>query len=128
MRVVFPVPAMPSTMITVGFFLVVAPLLLAVECTYVGASASRTTGGSTAVGPSICVSLLRRTPGPYWAQRTHTRRCSQRVTRSQHPAVKQVQTPNPKLVAVCVGMGTAGRCIRRVKLTGFLSVLRWCSP
>jgi hypothetical protein len=113
------------------------------------------------------------------AQRTHTRRCSQRGSRSQPPAAgEQCCAPNPPCFGfqqsggeqlperrhplgrervsppalqtlqypvlgsavrvaafqtlswwrVCVGMGTAGRCLRRVKLTGFMSVLLWCAP
>lgn len=49
MRDVLPVPAMPSTMITVGFFF--PALVLAVAG--VGASASRTAGGSAAVPLSM---------------------------------------------------------------------------
>jgi len=50
MRDVLPVPAMPSTMITVGFFF---PDALVLAVAGVGASASRTAGGSAAVPVSM---------------------------------------------------------------------------
>jgi hypothetical protein len=50
MRDVLPVPAMPNTMITVGFFF---PAALVLAVAGVGASASRTAGGSAAVPLSM---------------------------------------------------------------------------